>query len=40
MTLYKDSSSDVIVKLESFTQHHFRDEENFILSLLGQNNTL
>lgn len=35
MTFYKDSSSHVAIKLESFMQHHFKDEENFIFPLLG-----
>lgn len=35
MTFYKDSSSQAAIKLENFMLHHFRDEEDLILPLLG-----
>lgn len=35
MTLYKDSSSIVAIKLEVLMQHHFKEEEDFILPPLG-----
>ncbi len=35
MTLYKDSSGRVALKLEEFMQHHFAEEEDFILPPLG-----
>ena len=35
MTLYKDSSGRVALKLEEIMQHHFKEEEDFILPPLG-----
>ena len=35
MTLYKDSSGHVALKLEELMQHHFKEEEDFILPPLG-----
>ncbi len=35
MTLYKDSSGRVALKLEELMQHHFKEEEDFILPSLG-----
>ena len=35
MALYKDSSGSVAKKLEDLMQHHFREEEDFILPSLG-----
>ena len=35
MTLYKDSSSIVALKLEELMVHHFKEEEDFVLPLLG-----
>jgi len=33
--LYKDESTEVAIKLEVLMQHHFSEEEDFILPLLG-----
>jgi hypothetical protein len=35
MALYKDGSGHVAKKLEDLMQHHFREEEDFILPSLG-----
>ena len=35
MTLYKDSSGRVAKKIEDMMEHHFKEEEDFILPLLG-----
>ena len=35
MTLYKDSSGRVAIKLEGMMEHHFKEEEDFILPPLG-----
>ena len=35
MTLYKDSSGRVAKKIEELMQHHFQEEEDFILPPLG-----
>ena len=35
MTLFKDSSGRVAIKLEELMQHHFKEEEDFILPPLG-----
>ena len=35
MTLYKDSSGRVALKIEELMQHHFKEEEEFILPPLG-----
>jgi len=34
-TLWKDSTGLVAVKLDSLMQHHFKEEENFVLPPLG-----
>jgi hypothetical protein len=35
LTLSKDSSSTIAIKLKDLMQHHFKEEEDFILPLLG-----
>lgn len=35
ITLYEDKSTETAVKLEELMQHHFSEEEDFILPLLG-----
>lgn len=35
MSLYEDSSGRVALKIEEFMQHHFNEEEDFILPTLG-----
>jgi len=35
MTFYEDSSSYIALKLENLMQHHFKEEEDFILPPLG-----
>ena len=35
MTLYKDSSSLIAIKIEDLMIHHFKEEEDLILPLLG-----
>lgn len=35
LTLNKDSSGIIALKLEDLMQHHFKEEEDFILPLLG-----
>ncbi len=35
MTLYKDSSGRVAIKIEDMMKHHFTEEENYILPTLG-----
>ncbi len=35
MTIYIDSSGRVALKLEELMQHHFKEEEDFILPPLG-----
>ena len=35
MTLYEDSSSQIALKLEDLMKHHFQEEEDLILPILG-----
>ncbi len=35
MTLFNDDSTPIALKLEEMMQHHFKEEENFILPPLG-----
>lgn len=35
LTLYKDSTGHVAIKLDELIQHHFKEEEDFVLPPLG-----